>query len=133
MFFSPGPSIRANRNGKSAEALRGNTKTKEAGDATTPQVFSELVLPQHLSRSCVGARSPRWGREDLKDMGGVVLHFPGSQRSSAQHSLLTLLKLKVKQQVLGQKAIRTNHNTQELRAGGASPGGKHCHGAADVP
>lgn len=39
MFFSPGPSIRANRNGKSAEALRGSSKTKEAGDATTPQVF----------------------------------------------------------------------------------------------
>lgn len=44
-------------------------------------------------------------------MGGVVLHFPDSQRSSAQHSLLTLLKLKVKQQVLGQKAIRINHRT----------------------
>lgn len=31
MFFNPGPSIRANRNGKSAEALRSSTKTKETG------------------------------------------------------------------------------------------------------
>lgn len=36
--FQPRPGIRANRNGKSAEALRGSTKTKEEGD-NNPTAF----------------------------------------------------------------------------------------------
>lgn len=33
--------------------------------------------------------------------------------------------------MLGQKVIRINHNTPQLRAGGASPGGNRCHGASN--
>lgn len=39
MFFNAGPGVRANRNGKSAEALRGSTKTEESG-GNNPAAFS---------------------------------------------------------------------------------------------
>lgn len=38
MFFSPGPSIKANRNGKSAEEFRSSTKTEETG-GNNPTAF----------------------------------------------------------------------------------------------
>lgn len=85
LCFQPWPQHQGKQEWQVSRDIKGQHQNQGDGRQQPHSFFSELV-PQHFSQPCVGARTPQGDQGDLEDMGGLVLNFSGSQRSSAQRS-----------------------------------------------
>lgn len=85
LCFQPRPQHQGKQEWQVSRDVKGQHQNQGDGRQQPHSFFSELV-PQHFSQPCVGARTPQGDQGDLEDMGGLVLNFSGSQRSSAQRS-----------------------------------------------